>query len=258
VIDDGSLDEEKTRPERIIGWGLSSGGIAIVTSKAFAVVEKAMGRRTLQYSESAIYAQLRSDGALFDDGSKQATATQNRRYKGVQVRVLILRPEALYGCDEPATADNSSVAGAVAPDIAIESLKTVSATDATDATPIQHQKTTQPPLSAISKTHISPTNRCSGVAAADLEHQEGQEGATPPSVAAVRPGVAAPRMPLSGTPLIPVINKEKIRLVLEKLPDRGPEWARNLMEQVEGFDKWPAHVQQQVRQAEAIAAGAAD
>ncbi len=250
VIDDGSLDEEKVKPERVIAWSLPSGAIAIITSKASAVVEKAMGKRTLQYSESAIYAQLRSDGILVDDGSKQKTNTQLRRYRGVQLRVLVLEPSALYGSG-PVTPGTDGIDKAVTASTASESHKTVSVTPVTPVTPNVEQTTHQVLNGTVPKTQVSPTNRCNGVTAAVPEHQKATEAVTPLPVTGEPSGVTAPRMPLSGTPLIPQIKREKIRFVLEKLPDRGPMWARTYMDEVEGFDKWPAHVQQQVKQAEA-------
>jgi hypothetical protein len=46
------------------------------------------------------------------------------------------------------------------------------------------------------------------------------------------------------------MNRDKIRFVLEKLPTRGATWARQYMDEVEGFDRWPAQVQLAVRRAE--------
>ncbi len=51
-------------------------------------------------------------------------------------------------------------------------------------------------------------------------------------------------------PLVPRMNRDKIRFVLEKLPTRGATWARQYMDEVEGFDRWPAQVQLAVRRAE--------
>jgi hypothetical protein len=50
--------------------------------------------------------------------------------------------------------------------------------------------------------------------------------------------------------LRPVINQDKIRFVVDKLTLRGPTWAREFMERVEGFEKWPQHVQAAVQAAE--------
>ena len=50
--------------------------------------------------------------------------------------------------------------------------------------------------------------------------------------------------------LRPVINQDKIRLVLDKLNVRGPTWAREFMDRVEGFAYWPQHVQAAVQAAE--------
>ncbi len=47
-----------------------------------------------------------------------------------------------------------------------------------------------------------------------------------------------------------MINQEKIRFVLDKLNVRGPTWARAFMHQVEGFGRWPQHVQAAVQAAE--------
>ena len=41
----------------------------------------------------------------------------------------------------------------------------------------------------------------------------------------------------------PRIKRDTIRFVLEKLPARGATWARQYMDEVEGFDRWLAHVQ---------------
>ncbi len=51
--------------------------------------------------------------------------------------------------------------------------------------------------------------------------------------------------------LVPQINGDKMRFVLEQLPKRGPAWARSYMTEVEGFDKWSVYIQRQVLAAEA-------
>jgi phage/plasmid-associated DNA primase len=56
------------------------------------------------------------------------------------------------------------------------------------------------------------------------------------------------RMPAPS--ITPVINRDKIRFVLDKLKVRGPTWAREFMDRVEGFEKWPPHVQAAVQAAE--------
>lgn len=50
--------------------------------------------------------------------------------------------------------------------------------------------------------------------------------------------------------IMPVINQDTIRFVLDKLNVRGPTWAREFMDRVEGFDQWPQHVQAAVQAAE--------
>jgi hypothetical protein len=47
-----------------------------------------------------------------------------------------------------------------------------------------------------------------------------------------------------------VINQDTIRFVLDTFNVRGPTWAREFMENVEGFDRWPQHVQAAVQAAE--------
>jgi hypothetical protein len=49
---------------------------------------------------------------------------------------------------------------------------------------------------------------------------------------------------------MPLINWDQIRFVLRKLKVRGPTWARECMEQGEGFERWPHHVQVAVQAAE--------
>ena len=49
---------------------------------------------------------------------------------------------------------------------------------------------------------------------------------------------------------MPAINQDQIRFVLDKLMLRGPTWAREFMDRVEGFDRWPQHVQAVVQAAE--------
>jgi hypothetical protein len=46
--------------------------------------------------------------------------------------------------------------------------------------------------------------------------------------------------------LTPRITGEKVRFVLAKLAERGPDWAYSYMSRVEGFDRWPAHVREAV------------
>ncbi len=46
------------------------------------------------------------------------------------------------------------------------------------------------------------------------------------------------------------INPDQLRFVLDQLPKRGPRWARQHMEQVEGFDRWPWNVRRAVQEAE--------
>jgi hypothetical protein len=48
----------------------------------------------------------------------------------------------------------------------------------------------------------------------------------------------------------PYITSEKITFVLEKIPVRGSAWAREFMDRVEGFDRWPQRVQAAVQAAE--------
>jgi hypothetical protein len=48
----------------------------------------------------------------------------------------------------------------------------------------------------------------------------------------------------------PRINADKVNFVLDKLPTRGAAWARAYMGRVEGFEKWPHHVQSAVQEAE--------
>jgi hypothetical protein len=48
----------------------------------------------------------------------------------------------------------------------------------------------------------------------------------------------------------PRINADKVRYVLDKLPIRGAAWARDYMGRVEGFEKWPHHLQKAVHAAE--------
>ncbi len=50
--------------------------------------------------------------------------------------------------------------------------------------------------------------------------------------------------------IMPVMNQDTIRCVLRKLSLRGPTWVRACMDQVEGFDRWPEHVQAAVQAAE--------
>jgi hypothetical protein len=50
--------------------------------------------------------------------------------------------------------------------------------------------------------------------------------------------------------IMPVINGGQIRFVLRKLNGRGPTWARECMDRVEGFDCWLQHVQAAVQAAE--------
>ena len=50
--------------------------------------------------------------------------------------------------------------------------------------------------------------------------------------------------------IMPLINQDTIRFVLDKLKLRGPMWARACMDRVEGFDRWPQHVQAAVQAAE--------
>ncbi len=65
----------------------------------------------------------------------------------------------------------------------------------------------------------------------------------------------APKVRLSTLQdVTPRINKEKIDFVLDQLPKRGPVWARDYMERVEGFERWPRRVQQAVLDAEREAA----
>ncbi len=45
-------------------------------------------------------------------------------------------------------------------------------------------------------------------------------------------------------------NYDKIRFVFRKLTLRGPTWAQEFMNRVEGFDLWPHHVQAAVQAAE--------
>jgi hypothetical protein len=45
-------------------------------------------------------------------------------------------------------------------------------------------------------------------------------------------------------------NYDKIRFVFRKLTLRGPTWAREFMNRVEGFDLWPHRVQAAVQAAE--------
>jgi hypothetical protein len=49
---------------------------------------------------------------------------------------------------------------------------------------------------------------------------------------------------------MPLINQDMIRLVLDMRALRGPTWAREFMDRVEGFDVWPQHVQAAVQAAE--------
>jgi hypothetical protein len=55
---------------------------------------------------------------------------------------------------------------------------------------------------------------------------------------------------MSAPSITPVINQDKIRFVLDKLKVRGPGWAREFVDRVEGFDVWPQHVQAAVQAAE--------
>ncbi len=45
-------------------------------------------------------------------------------------------------------------------------------------------------------------------------------------------------------------NRNKIRCVLDKRNLRGPTGAWEFMDQVEGFERWPQHVQAAVQAAE--------
>jgi len=47
-----------------------------------------------------------------------------------------------------------------------------------------------------------------------------------------------------------VINQDTIRFVLDKLNLRGSAWTWEFMDHVEGFDRWPHHVQAAVQAAE--------
>ena len=49
---------------------------------------------------------------------------------------------------------------------------------------------------------------------------------------------------------MPLIHQDTIRFVLRKLTLRGPTWARECMDRVEGFDRWPQQVQAAVQAAE--------
>jgi hypothetical protein len=49
---------------------------------------------------------------------------------------------------------------------------------------------------------------------------------------------------------MPVINQDQIRVVLDTRTLRGSAWAREYMDRVEGFEKWPQHVQAAVQAAE--------
>ena len=49
---------------------------------------------------------------------------------------------------------------------------------------------------------------------------------------------------------MPLINHDKIRCVLDTLTLRWPTWAWECMDRVEGFDRWPQHVQAAVQAAE--------
>ena len=52
--------------------------------------------------------------------------------------------------------------------------------------------------------------------------------------------------------LTPRITPEKVVFVQQQLDPRGPCWARRYMEEVEGFAKWPRHIQKAVIKAEQI------
>jgi hypothetical protein len=45
-------------------------------------------------------------------------------------------------------------------------------------------------------------------------------------------------------------NQDQICFVLDTLMLRGPTWAREFMDRVEGFDLWPQHVQAAMQAAE--------
>ena len=49
--------------------------------------------------------------------------------------------------------------------------------------------------------------------------------------------------------IMPSSNQDTIRFVLRKLNVRGPTWAPECMDRVEGFDRWPQHVQAAVQAA---------
>jgi hypothetical protein len=51
---------------------------------------------------------------------------------------------------------------------------------------------------------------------------------------------------------MPVINQNKIHFVLDKFALRGPTWAREFMNRIEGFALWSQHVQA-VQAAERVA-----
>ncbi len=50
--------------------------------------------------------------------------------------------------------------------------------------------------------------------------------------------------------IMPLINQDMIRCVLDTRTLRGPTWARACIDRVEGFDLWPHHVRAAVQAAE--------
>jgi hypothetical protein len=65
------------------------------------------------------------------------------------------------------------------------------------------------------------------------------------------PVLTAPRVTLTTVPmLVPCVNVDQVRFLVEQLPKRGPGWAREHMARVQGFEAWPWHVQQAVHDVE--------
>jgi hypothetical protein len=88
----------------------------------------------------------------------------------------------------------------------------------------------------------------------DIEtvHVEEQTGTPPVATDYGTQQLLPPRVRLSTVQdLIPRITPEKIEFVLDQLPKRGPAWAREYMDRIEGFAHWPKRVQQKVLGAKA-------
>lgn len=62
----------------------------------------------------------------------------------------------------------------------------------------------------------------------------------------------APTFVTHADELEPYVNPDQVRFVLNKLPTYGPDWARRHMDQVEGWDKWPAKVHHAIHKAEGL------